>query len=122
MKNRIKNTLQKALLENGEMSMGLYEFDMQEHIDEWINDTQNDNDDYCFFITENRGDVAMVLISRENEIFINEKAREKLMKLWIKAYDHNIKLLLPTMTRNLSNGFFAITGVKTSNQPTPTKS
>jgi len=104
-KRKIANTLRKALLEDGKMERALYEYELEEHID-------------YFAVTENSGDVAMVLITPDKTIYVNEEAREKLAKFWIKAYENNINRLIPMMAENLANDIISVTGVKmvSSNQ------
>lgn len=41
----------------------------------------SDKDDYIFTVTENRGHVAMLLIEKSGEVYINEKARKRLQIL-----------------------------------------
>ena len=65
-----------------------------------------------FVVTINDGDVAILLITKNDELFINEKAREQLKTFWKNQYKTNIELLLPNMVNDLSNDYFALTGVK----------
>ncbi|NJN82782.1 MAG: hypothetical protein HC802_11245 [Caldilineaceae bacterium] len=71
-----------------------------------------DADDYIFAVTENRGYVAMVLIERSGELYINEEAREKLKLLWPAAYETNMKLFIPRFAGELARGVIPINGVK----------
>jgi len=64
-----------------------------------------------FAVNENSGDVAMVLILPDKSVYINEKAREKLIEMWTKAYDGNIKHLIPIMAKELANDSIAVNGV-----------
>lgn len=113
MKQRkIANTLRKALLEDGKMERALYEYELEEHIDYWYEGLKSDRDQFVFAVTENSGDVAMVLIMPDKTIYVNEEAREKLAKFWIKAYENNINQLIPMMAENLANDIISVTGVK----------
>ncbi len=112
MKTKIENSLLKALLLDGEMQYGLYEYELVEHIAYWKESLKKDKDDFVFVVTVNNGDVAMLLITNKDELFINEEAREKLKLFWKKNYQTNIKLLLPNMIIDLSNECFALTGAK----------
>lgn len=113
MKQRkIANTLRKALLEDGKMERALYEYELEEHIDYWYEGLKSDRDQFVFAITENSGHVAMVLITPDKTIYVNEEAREKLAKFWIKAYENNINQLIPMMAENLANDIISVTGVK----------
>ena len=113
MKQRkIANTLRKALLEDGKMERALYEYELEEHLDYWYEGLKSDREQFVFAVTENSGDVAMVLITPDKTIYVNEEAREKLSQFWIKAYKDNINQLLPMMAENLANDIISVTGVK----------
>ena len=109
---KIANTLRKALLEDGKMERALYEYELEEHLDYWYKGLKSDRDQFVFAITENSGHVAMVLITPDKTIYVNEEAREKLAKFWIKAYENNINQLIPMMAENLANDIISVTGVK----------
>ncbi|GAL93372.1 MAG: hypothetical protein DWQ51_06685 [Microcystis wesenbergii TW10] len=111
-KRKIANTLRKALLEDGKMERALYEYELEEHIDYWYEGLKSDRDQLVFAVTENSGHVAMVLITPDKTIYVNEEAREKLAKFWIKAYENNINQLIPMMAENLANDIISVTGVK----------
>jgi|GEM_PF-699492 len=117
--------LHKALLENGEMADALYEYELQENIDYWYKGLIRDQEDFVFVVTENSGDVAMVLITPDKTVYVNEKARAKLMEFWLAAYAQNIEQLIPAMVQDLLDGHFFETGCKiadTSKQKGPRKS
>jgi hypothetical protein len=105
--------LHKALLENGDMAEALYEYEMQENLDYWYKGLIRDKDDYVFVVTENSGDVAMVLITTDKTVYVNERAREKLMELWPAYYAQNMEQLIPGMVEDLLSGHFFEMGVKT---------
>ena len=109
---KIANTLRKALLEDGKMERTLYEYELEEHIDYWYEGLKSDREQFVFAITENTGHVAMVLITPDKTIYVNEEAREKLSEFWIKAYKNNINRLIPMMAENLANNIISVTGVK----------
>lgn len=111
-RKKIANTLRKALLEDGKMERALYEYELEEHLDYWYEGLQSDREQFVFAVTENSGDVAMVLITPDKTIYVNEEAREKLSEFWIKAYKDNINQLLPMMAENLANDIISVTGVK----------
>jgi len=111
-KRKIANTLRKALLEDGKRERALYEYELEEHIDYWYEGLKSDRDQLVFAVTENSGHVAMVLITPDKTIYVNEEAREKLAKFWIKAYENNINQLIPMMAENLANDIISVTGVK----------
>ena len=117
MKKQIEKNLRKALLLNGEMNYGLYEYELVEHLDFWEKGMYKDKDEFIFAVTENNGDVAMLLLTDKDELFINEKARAKLQSLWNinDAYRKNIELLIPSMVEQLDKGEIIINGVKSTN-------
>ena len=81
-KKRIEKVLTTALLDDGEMIHALYEYDLAKHIDEWYEGLLADKEQIVFVVTENNGHVAMVLITEDKTIYINEEAREKLKARW----------------------------------------
>ena len=113
MSKRIEELLKKALLIDGEMEYGLYEHELEKHIDYWRKGMAKDKDDFVFVVTENRSHVAMLLLRSENERFINKEARDKLQQLWsTEAYLYNLKKLIPAMAKDLADGILSVNGVK----------
>ena len=53
MKSQIENELRKALLQSGEMSYDLFEYELKEHIDYWRKSLKQDKDEFLFVVTEN---------------------------------------------------------------------
>jgi len=119
MKRAIQNKLRKALLEDANMSYALYKYELAEHIDYWKAGMRQDRDEFLFVVTEHSGDVAMLLMTDKDELFINEMAREKLQMLWNNegVYARNIRLLLPHMAAYLEAGDLWVNGVKTEPRP-----
>ena len=112
-KKTIEKNLIKALLNDGAMAYALFEYELEEHIDEYLKSKQEDGDDYFFAVTEHTNDVAMLLIDKKNKVHINEKARAVLKKYWKgSVYEHNLRLLIPQMADELSKGFLSVNGVK----------
>ena len=112
MKTAIENNLHKALLLDGKMEYALYEYELEEHIAFWKDELHKDKEDFVFIVTEKEGDVAMLLITKANELFINEKAREQLKQFWKASYKTNLETLLPHMATDLSNEILSVNGVK----------
>ncbi len=111
-KKRIEKVLTSALLDDGEMIHALYEYDLAEHIDEWYDGLLADKDQFVFVVTENKDHVAMVLITEDKTIYINEDAREKLKTVWSLPYITNMKQLIPMIADDLANGELMANGVK----------
>ena len=112
-KRKIENLLREALLQGGKMELALYEYELEEHIEYWYEGLKADRDEFVFVVTENSGDVAMVLITKERTVFINEDARKRLLEFWPRTYNTNIKKLIPMMARDLANDILSVNGVKT---------
>jgi len=112
----IEKILQQTLLHDAAMQYGLYEYELEEVLDELKSSLAADQDDYIFAVTENSGHVAMVLIEKSGQVYINEQAREKLQALWPIAYTSNMKKLISAFARQLRQGELPINGVKTVGQ------
>lgn len=109
----IEKLLKQALIHDGEMQYELYEYELEELLDELKLSLAKDNDDYIFAVTENSGHVAMVLIEKSGQVHINERAREKLKVLWPAAYESNMEKLIPAFAKQLNEGEIPVNGVKT---------
>ena len=64
------------------MERALYEYELEEHIDYWYEGLKADRDEFVFAVTENSGDVAMVLITADKTVYLNEDATEQLAKVF----------------------------------------
>jgi hypothetical protein len=104
--------LDRALLRDGEMKIALYQYELEELIDELITSMQQDNDQFIFAVTEHTNDVAMALIEPSGQIYVNEEARARLQQIWPVTYKSNMKKLIPLFTRQLSRNEIPINGVK----------
>ena len=111
-RKRIERNLKKALLKNGPMVRALFEFELEEHIDEYMQSKRDDGDEYFFAVTEHTDHVAMLLIDDQDNLHINEAAHAVLQEFWGDVYWENMKLLIPGMAEELDRGFLWITGVK----------
>jgi hypothetical protein len=100
----------EALLLNGDMSEALYEYELKEHVQYWIDGLVHDKNDFVFVVTENREHIAMLLIDKKHKVYINEQARTQLKKYWKRAYDSNMVKLLPEMIDDIANDYFALFG------------
>jgi molybdopterin-biosynthesis enzyme MoeA-like protein len=109
----IETLLEQALLHDGQMAQALFEFEFEEaDLEELKASLIEDDDDFLFAVTENTGDVAMVLIEKSLQVHSNEQAREKLKDFWESAYEHNLKMMIPDFAQQLSAGELPINGVK----------
>jgi hypothetical protein len=110
-----KQTLTKALLQKGKMEFKLYQFELEELIGEFTQSLIDDRDEFMFAVTEHSGDVAMVLIESPKTVHINEEARDRLMVIFGKAYNGNVKNLIPHFVNELNNERIPVQGIKTTN-------
>ncbi len=60
-------------------NQALWDYELAKAVDELYQDIQADGEDYGFAITENRGHVAMVLITRDKTIYKNEMLGKSLL-------------------------------------------
>jgi len=109
---KIEKLLNQALLQEGKMERALYEYELMELLGKLKLSMKRDKDDYIFAVTENTGDVAMLLVAKSGEVYINEQAREVLKTLWSGAYTNNMKKLIPVFVQQLNRNELPITGVK----------
>jgi hypothetical protein len=94
------------------MEQALYEHELIEIIDDLKLSIKKDNDDYIFTVTENRDHVAMLLVEKSGEVYINERARKRLKTLWPVVYESNMKKMIPDFAQQLHKGELPINGVK----------
>lgn len=111
-KKTIEKNLIEALLKDGLLVKALYDYELAEHVDEYLQSKHEDQDKYFFAVTEHSNDVAMLLIDEDDTVHINEAARQRLQSLWRDAYQHNVKKLIPDMANELESGFLFSAGVK----------
>jgi hypothetical protein len=109
-KKIIEQNLKKALLDDGPLVKELFEYELEEHIEEYLKSKQKDKD--FFAITEHTNDVAMLLIDENNIVHVNEDARILLKKLWNREYKNNIRKLIPQTVDQLHEGYLFAAGVK----------
>ena len=72
----------------------------------------NDGEEFVFILSATEGNVAMLLITNNDELYINEKAREQLKVFFKTSYKQNIEMLLPKIASELSKGILSVNGVK----------
>lgn len=85
-KKTTERNLKKALLDGGPLAQALFEYELEEHIEEYMKSKQKDNDAFFFAVTERSNDVAMLLIDKNERLYVNEEARTLLEKLWRDSY------------------------------------
>jgi hypothetical protein len=107
----IADTLKRVLLEDAPFSQALFEYELQEHVEGYLESKHTDNDHYFFAITVQTDDAAMLLINEDDTIYVNEEARTVLRGLWRDNYTHNMRLLIPEMAKDLHDGYLFATGV-----------
>jgi len=114
----LKKVLENALLKEGKMEYSLYEYELEELLDDFKESLLEDNDDFLFAITTHKNDVtghedtAMVLIEPSGTVHINELARDKLKEEWKGAYEGNMKKIIPDFAKQLYEDNIPVNGVK----------
>jgi len=111
-KKTIAANLKRVLLDDAPFAIALFDYELREHIEEYLESKRVDHDQYFFAVTEHTNDVAMLLIDEQDGIHINEDARAMLRTLWRDAYAHNIELLIPKMVQDLQTGYLSTAGVQ----------
>ena len=111
-KKTIAKNLKRVLLDDAPFALALFEYELEEHIEEYLQSKRVDNDRYFFAVTEHSNDVAMLLIDERDIVHINEQARVVLRALWRDAYSTNMKRLIPKMAQDLDAGYLSAMGVK----------
>jgi len=112
-----EKSLKKALLENGPLAQRLFEYELEEHIDECRLSKRESHDTYFFAVAEYRNEVAMFLIDKDDHLHVNEDARALLKTLWRDSYKINMQRLIPDMAGELEAGYLYTAGVKITNNP-----
>jgi hypothetical protein len=111
-KKTIATNLKHVLLDDAPFAFALFEYELREHIEEYLQSKHRDNDRYFFAVTEHTNDVAMLLIDEHDTIHINEDARTVLRALWGNAYTTNMQRLIPKMAADLHAGYLSASGVQ----------
>lgn len=108
----IEENLRATLLEDRPFAQALFEYELEEHTEEYLQSKRADADEYFFAITEHTNDVAMLLIDEHDNIHVNQEARALLKKLWRDAYQQNLQRLIPDIAGEIDAGFLYTAGVK----------
>ena len=116
-KKTIEKNLRKALLENGPLAQALFEYELEEHIEEFRVGKREDHDEYFFAVAAHSNDVAMLLVDKQDNLHINEDARALLQTLWRDSYRANLQRLIPDMAAELDAGYLYMAGVKITDKP-----
>jgi hypothetical protein len=111
-KQTITRNLKRVLLDDAPFALALFDYELREHVEEYLASKHADDDRYFFAVTEHTNDVAMLLIDEHDTVHINEDARAALRTLWGDAYAQNLKRLIPKMMQDLTAGYLFAVGVK----------
>jgi len=121
-KKEIKKTLERDLINEGEMAYNLYLYELKKGLPEFKTSMTQENDDFFFAVTVRENeitenyDTAMVLIEKSGKVHINEAARNKLQEIWVNTYTMNMKKLIPEFARQLNKNEIPLYGGKTAFQ------
>ena len=103
----------RALLKDGVMSKALFEEELRDQLDEFMQSKKEDEDDFFFVVTERDKQVAMLLIDEDDAVHINEDARAVLKAHWPKSvYEDSILELIPQMVEELDAGYYFVIGLQ----------
>lgn len=117
-KRDIQKALENTLLNNDKMAAELYQYQLEEMLDELKASLLEDGDDSIFALTVHKNDetlkldTAMVLIEKSGEVHINEVAKAMLKEIWKGQYAVNIRRLLPEFAQQLHDDEIPINGIK----------
>lgn len=117
-KKTIAASLKRALIDDAPLSPALFEDELREQIEEFVDSKHADNDHYFIAITARANDVAMLLIDGADALHVNEDARALLRTFWRENYTSNIQRLIPDMAKELAAGHLSIMGVKVVDRST----
>jgi hypothetical protein len=109
---QIEKLLNQALLHDGNMVPAIPANELIEIVKGLKLSMKKDKDDYIFTVTEDQGQVAMLLVEKSGLVYVNEQARARLKTLWPAAYESNMKQLIPEFAKQLKKGELPINGVK----------
>jgi hypothetical protein len=108
----IEVNLTNVLLKGHAFAQALFEYELQEHTNSYLQSKHADGDKYFFAITEHTNDVAMLVIDEQDTVHVNEQARAVLQELWRDAYTTNMQRLIPQIAQQLHAGFLFGAGVQ----------
>lgn len=75
------------MLHDGKMEEALYEFELKEFLKGWESSMAKDKDDFIFAMTENKGDVAMVLIEKSGQLHIGAAKELQVSRVTLSGTD-----------------------------------
>jgi hypothetical protein len=61
------------------------------------------------------------MIDKDKNIYVNEEAKDYLLKIWTKNYAKNMQLLIPGVADHINEAVFSITGVSIIKTPKRSK-
>jgi len=103
----------RALLKDGVMSKALFDEELLDQMDEFMQSKKEDEDDLFFVVTERDKHVAMLLIDEDDAVHVNEDARAVLKAHWQKSvYEDTMLELIPQMVDELEAGYYFVTGLQ----------
>ncbi len=97
----LTNKLTRALLLEEPMSHRLYEYELAEYVESWKASIDPKIHDMVIVITENIGDVAMVMIMRDKTLFVNEDALTLLELIWGDDFEIYIRYIINDAVQDL---------------------
>ncbi|MGJ0486268.1 MAG: hypothetical protein ACR65R_17290 [Methylomicrobium sp.] len=106
----VQNLLESALIGDQAMSDALLSENLIEHKDEFSKSLEEDNEDVIFAIDQHENSIAMLLIEKNGDFYVNTDAKDRLKFYWQYNYENNLKKFIPFMANQLKAGKFAVLG------------
>jgi hypothetical protein len=111
-KKSITASLESTFLHGGPFSADLLDSVLMNCIDELEESLHNDADDALICVVEDDDDVALLLIEWDGSVLQNDKAFERLQKMWKHNYTANMQKLIPVFVAHLQKSMLGVAGVK----------
>jgi hypothetical protein len=93
--------LTRALLHEEPMSHRLYKYELEEYVESWKASIDPKIHDMIIVLTENTGDVAMVMIMRDKTLFVNEDALTLIELIWGDDFELYIRYVIDDAVQEL---------------------
>jgi hypothetical protein len=106
----VQKLLESALIGDQAMCDALLSANLIEHKDQFSKSLEADNEDVIFAIDQHENSIAMLLIEKNGDFYVNTDAKDRLKFYWKHNYENNLKKFIPFMANQLTAGEFAVLG------------
>jgi hypothetical protein len=111
-KQKIAIDLRAALSGRKPLSIELYFDLLLDYEDELKASLDKDADDALLCMLADGGDVAMMVIDWDGNIYRNEDALKNLRDMWPDSFDTNVQTLVPILSSHISQKNLGVAGFK----------